>query len=239
MRVFFIYIVMSFFYSCQNKKEEVNQYNNNWTFKKLQAHSLLQIDSSKWNKKMLVQDIELFKKYPEAFIDYPENKSPFPVTDYEYAVYSEPFIIKKENVILKGYRIGEYENFESDEIIDKLILLILTNDEKSEDATYVISRNYPYLTAEGYFNTEIDKYNWVFTASPDNYATLFINTKLFDLRFGKTIIIYPQKDGSIRFNQLATLPKEYSNFEDFKEAIINNVTVKNQLLSINNIKFKN
>lgn len=236
MRFFLFLTILSFFISCQKKKKDDKLFTTTkWTYESLNQHALRQMDSSKWDKEIFDQDIELFKNYPNVFNDYPTNKSPFPVVDYEYAVSSEPFIIKNENAILKGYRIGEYESFESDKIIDKLILLILTNDEKSDDATYVISRNYPYLTAEGYFKTAIDTYNWVFSSSPDGFSTLFVNTKLFDLRFGQTIIIYPQKDGSIRFHQLKVLPSDYIDFEQFKNVILSNSKVKNQLLSKDNI----
>lgn len=191
------YLVISMFIlfnSCQYRYLNNQINNDNWTYSRLSTNALQQIDSTKWDKKMLEQDIELFKNYPNAFYDYPTNKSPFPVLDYEYAVSSEPIVFKKNNSIIKGYLIGEYESYESETIINKLALLVVTNDENSEDATYIISRNYPYLTAEGYFKTTIDTYNWVFSSSPDGFSTLFINTKLFDLRFGQTIIIYPQKE---------------------------------------------
>lgn len=235
MRFFLFYFLLCFFNSCQNEKVvKESIISIKWTYEKLNQHALNQMDSLQWDKEMLKQDIDFFKNYITAFSEYPENKSPFPVTDYEYAVYSEPFVIN-EDVILKGYRIGEYESFESEKKIDKLILIILTNDKDSEDATFVNSRNFPYLTAEGYFKTSVDIYKWTLTSSPDGFATLFINTKLFDLRFGKTILIYPQKDGSIRFTQLNTLPSDYINFKEFKNFILKNNNVKHQLYSKDNI----
>lgn len=236
MYKYLVLLTIILFTSCQNKQLNNQIMNDNWTYGGLSTYVLQQIDSTKWDKKMLDQDIELLRNFPDVFNDYPTNKSPFPVVEYEYAVSSEPIVIKNKNSIIKGYLIGEYENYESETIINKLVLLVLTNDENSEDATYVISRNYPYLTAEGYFKTTIDTYNWVFSSSPDGFSTLFINTKLFDLRFGKTIIIYPQKDGSIRFHQFKVSPDDYSDFMDFKNFILSNSKVKHQLQSKDNIQ---
>ena len=145
---------------------------------------------------MFHQDIETYMKYAEVFNSYPLNKSPFPVAEYDYAVSSIPFSIELDSIVFKGVRIGEYENPESERIIDKLTLLILTNDRNSEETTLVDSRNHPYLTAQGIFKVTNNEFDWVFSASPDGFSTLIINMKLFDLRFGKTIIIYPQSDNS-------------------------------------------
>ena len=59
--------------------------------------------------------------------------------------------------------------------------------------------------------------------------------KLFDLRFGETIIIYPQKDKSLFYDQIKDSPNNYGNFEEFKKKIISNPKVKNQLNSEENI----
>ena len=60
--------------------------------------------------------------------------------------------------------------------------------------------------------------------------------KLFDLRFGETIIIYPQIDKTFLYDQIKDSPNNYKNFEDYKKDIINNNKVQKQLLSENNIK---
>ena len=45
-------------------------------------------------------------------------------------------------------------------IIDKLTLLILTNDRNSEETTLVDSC-YPYLTAQGIFKVANNEFDWV------------------------------------------------------------------------------
>ena len=201
---------------------------NNWNIQRLKDRAIQHLDSSKWDKELLIQDIETYNKYSDIFNSYPLNKSPFPVAKYDYAVSNIPFTVEKDSLIFKGVKIGEYENPESEKVIDKLTLLILTNDKDSEENTLVESRNYPYLTAQGIFKVSNNDFDWVFSASPDGYSTLLINMKLFDLRFGETIIIYPQMDKSFLYDQLEESPNNYENFEDFKKVILNNLKSKLQ-----------
>lgn len=228
------------FSSCQENEKfnslDKNTEVNKWDIEKLSTRANQHLDSTKWDLELLNQDIETYNKYSEIFQSYPLNKSPFPVAEYDYAVSSIPFSIEMNSTVFKGVRIGEYENPESEKIIDKLTLLILTNDKDSEETTLVDSRNYPYLTAQGIFKVTNNEFDWVFSASPDGLSTLLINMKLFDLRFGETIIIYPQTDKSFLYEQIKDSPNNYENFEDFKKLITNNPKVRKQLISEKNIK---
>ena len=89
----------------------------------------------------------------------------------------------------------------------------MTNDEDAEETTLVESRNYPYLTAQGIFKTADNQFDWVFHYSPDGYSTLLLNMKLFDLRFGETIIIYPQQDKSFLYDQIKDSPNHYETLK--------------------------
>ena len=179
-------------------------------------------------------DKETYLKYNEVYNSFPLIQSPCPVAEYEYAVSSVPFILEVNGSVFKGYRIGEYESFESEKVIEKLTLLVLTNDKDSEETASVNSRNFPYLTAQGYFKVSSNEYDWVFSASPDGFSSLLVNMKLFDLRFGETVIIYPQSDKSFLYEQIKDSPNNYQDFEDFKKMIMNHPKVKNQLLSEKN-----
>lgn len=228
------------FSSCQEKakpnapieKAEVN----NWDIEKLNNRAVQHLDNANWDIKLFNQDIETYNKYSEIFQSYPLNKSPFPVAEYDYAVSGIPFTIESEGIIFKGVRVGEYENPESEKIIDKLTLLVLTNDKDAEETTMVDSRNYPYLTAQGIVKVKNNEFDWVFAASPDGFSILMLNMKLFDLRFGETIIIYPQTDKSFLFDQIKDSPNHYEDFEDFKKAIVNHPEVRKQIISERNIR---
>lgn len=206
-----------------------------WNFERLNQRASQHLDSSKWDHGLFAQDIETYNQYAEIFQSYPLNKSPFPVAEYDYAVSSVPFVIEHEGNVFKGVRIGEYKNPDSEEVADKLTLLVLTNDKGSEESTLVESRNYPYLTAQGYFKVSNNQYDWVFSTSPDGFSTLLVNMKLFDLRFGETVIIYPQKDRSFFYDQIDDSPNRYKNFEAFEKSITQNKRVTIQLNSSGNI----
>ncbi|RSC94935.1 hypothetical protein [Tenacibaculum singaporense] len=225
-------------FSCKKSKTTVLKKNTNkiiWSLEALESKANQHLDNTKWDSVLFKQDIETYEKYTEVFESYPLNKSPFPVAEYDYAVSSVPFIIEKEKYIFKGVRIGEFISPDSDKVIEKLTLIILTNDKKAEETTLVDSRNYPYLTAQGYFKTSNNKFDWVFSSSPDGFSILLLNMKLFDLRFGETVIIYPQKDKSFLYEQIKDSPNNYESFEKFKTVILNNPKVKNNLLPKKNL----
>ncbi|MGR3809141.1 hypothetical protein [Jiulongibacter sp. NS-SX5] len=236
--LFIIFSVL--FISCRESKNskpsaEIKE-GKSWSNEQLGLRAQQHLDSSQWDVSLFHQDIETYAAYADILKSYPLNKSPFPVAQYDYAVASRPFIFETEHNILKGVRIGEYENPESEKIIDKLTLLVLTNDKDAEESTLVESRNYPYLTAQGTFTVKNHEYDWVFSSSPDDYATLLLNMKLFDLRFGETVIIFPQKDESFTYIQIDDSPNQYDQFEDFKESVMNNSKVLAQMSSDHNIK---
>src|SRR5574343_105686 len=114
---------------------------------------------------------------------------------------------------------GEYLTPESDTVITKLALIVLTNDNSVEPESFIDSRNFPYLTAEGNFPLPQQNFEWVFQATPDGFSSLFFSMKLFDLRFGETIVIYPQKDNSFFYQQVNESPNNYATFTDYTDKI--------------------
>ena len=233
-------VMLSFILSCQKqevKEEKTSELNKqNWHLDSLNEKALQHLDTSRRDHQLFKQDVENYEKFGDYYKSLPLNKSPFPVAVYDYAVSGFPFVIQRDSTIFKGIKIGEYKDPESDVITEKLTLFILTNDINSVETYLVESRNFPYLTAEGDFKVSNNSYDWVFSASPDGFSVLLVNMKLFDLRFGETIIIYPQIDKTFLYDQIKDSPNNYKNFEDYKKVIINNNRVQKQLLSENNIK---
>lgn len=191
------------------KKESTNDYDL------LNTRFLHNQDSNFWDKQLLKQDLESFHKFKEAFEFYPILKSPFPVTQYDFAVSSQPFSGKINDYYYSGVNIGEYLNTNSDSIKTRLTLVVLSKTEIAKESTLVESRNYPYLTAQGFFTLINTKFDWVFNSSPDGYSTLNLNMKLFDLRFGQTILIYPQKNQAFFYEQLIKSPQNLDSMTTF------------------------
>jgi|GEM_PF-6585470 len=44
--------------------------------------------------------------------------------------------------------------------------------------------------------------------------------KLFDLRFGEIIIIYPEINNSFTYNQMVDSPDNYNSLEEFQSFIV-------------------
>lgn len=154
-----------------------------------------------WDLKMLEQDIETYKKYKQELACYPLTLSAFPVKEYEYAVHSQsaPFNLNGHTYI--KISIGDYPNFNSDSTRIAGSLIFQVDSLSTNENTFVQSRNWPYLTAQGTFMIDKLPFDWVFIATPDHTAYFMINMKLFDLKDGKDIYIFPNKDGSFTYSQ--------------------------------------
>lgn len=210
----------------ENLREETP---TSWSNEKLKERIQEHHDSARWNKDLLSQDKTLFTEFEAYFESYPLTQSAFPVADYEYAVASEPLTLEIAGKILKAISVGEYVNEETEEIAYAMSLFVVTNDTESEAESFVVSRNYPYLTAQGFFIASNKTFDWVFAKSPDAYATLLVNMKLFDLRFGQCVLILPQEDGSFYYYQWEDSRNNYSTTADFTQAIEQNNTVKEHI----------
>jgi len=213
-------------FSCQNSDHHEIVLESKQNNRTLELRALKNNQSRNWNHELLSQDIASYNKFSNIFDRYPLNNYPFPVANYDYSVYSNPFTIKKDSLIFKGILIGDYKKPESDQTTVKLSLIVLTNNDSTEAESFVNSRNFPYLTAEGSFNLDQARYKWVFSATPDGFSSLFFSMKFFDLRYGQTIVIYPQADQSFFYMQLNESPSNYTNFDDYIKKIKDGLDIK-------------
>lgn len=231
MRLPLCLIFASLLFGCESSKnpsssQEISVDSTSWTLEKLGLRAIDNQDSILWDTALFQQDIETYATFSEVFKSFPLNKSPFPVAEYDYAVSNEPLTLSTANFEFKGVSLGECSDPDCEKIDVKLTLLVADEQGGLEESTLVDSRNYPYLTGEGSFigeNTELD---WVFNASPDGFSFLTINMKLFDLRFGETIVILPKPNGSFHYLQLNESPNNFQELESFKKAIRDKIDLK-------------
>jgi hypothetical protein len=124
---------------------------------------------------------------------------------------------------------------------DEMFFLILTLtdvDESWEDAgsSSVLSRNNPDFMGMGSLpakNSGVD-YIAFLTASRDNYA--IVNSRLFDLQLGRTVLIAPQKDGSFRSMQLESPLMGSAEVETYVNSVLATHRVRNFFLAAGNIQ---
>lgn len=201
--------------------------NIEWNLDQLEKRNNKHLDSVTWNKKLFDQDKNTYNHYKEYFKGLPLTISAFPVADYEYAVATESFKIAKDSNLYKGINVGYFKDENADELTYEMTLVFLSNQSDSKENSFVQSRNYPYLTAEGTFTEFNTKYDWVFTKSPDNYSFLMLNMKPFDLRFGKTILIIPKKDGSFYYSQINLDRNSFSETSMFEKSLLSKMLKSN------------
>lgn len=181
------------------------------------------LNSETWNLERFQEDKKMYAQYKEAFSVYPLNCSPFPVAEYEYAVASMPFSIQDSTKTLKGICVGEFATVDSEEPQYGLTIVVVAQNETYSEDVFVQSRNYPYLTAQGIFASQKHHFDWVYAKSPDGFSFCFVNMKLFDLRFGETIVLFPEAEGAFSYQQIRQNPHQYKSLDAFKAVIADTV----------------
>ena len=119
-------------------------------------------------------------------------------------------------------------------------LLVLTDRIDTVNYTHassiVISRNHPDYVGQGFYQTENNRIDYFAftTQSGDSYA--IINTRLFNLSDGQTILIAPQKDRTLRSMQLQ-MPQQFAEtIDSYSEELLLRKTVREFFLGSGSIE---
>ncbi len=180
----------------------------------------------KWNRELFEND----KKWLKESKAKPLKALAFPVEKYDYYVFNNPFNFKIEDQYFSGITFGENIGGKENKFILKpeLTLIFYTRDKKIQINGDVSSRNYPYLTVQGQVETT-DQFDFVGVKSPENSGYLMVNLKSFDLRFGETVIIFPNKDHSFYYLQLKEKPKLNENTEEYVKRLISDQKISEMM----------
>lgn len=154
-----------------------------------------------WDLKLYQQDVETYKQFKTELAVYPMTLSAFPVKNYDYAVLSTSAPFYENGHTYIRLNIGDYPDFNSDSTRIAGSLIFQVDELKTNENTFVQSRNWPYLTAQGTFEVDSHPFDWVFLETPDKNAYFMVNMKLFDLKLGKQVVIFPNPDGSFTYKQ--------------------------------------
>lgn len=217
--------------SCKEKHLSTVQSRDNkkqvlvWTETMAKQYNRDQFDETKWDLEILENELSYIDMDPWP-TQPPMEKQVYPVAKYGpgYEGYSSKSIsIEINDKIIKGgaFAVSTNQNTiepEHDSERSNYIffnILILTDKPDSEDSSLsVSSRNYPHHTCQGRRKTSKGNIDWIamHLASGEKFA--LVSTKYFNLKFGQTILVAPQQDGSIRFKQVNLPPlstKEIDN----------------------------
>ena len=203
-------IVLSTVFLTSQRQDEGSaaRNDNEWTLEKRGEYARRNDDHSKWDMEMLKADLDTASKrtWPTqpAISDYPS-----PVADYDWGYCSLTRLevaigVRRLKGIAVGYASDKYRPIEDNGCYynSYFNILFLTDQEAPEfDASQVVSRNYPHYLSTGKQKTTMGEIDWVqmHRADGDNFA--IVNQRYFDLHFGRTLIVIPHKDGTIRILQ--------------------------------------
>ena len=199
----------------EKKEQKINQKSDSlWTFSDREAYSLRNIDSTNWDMEMLIADIEGNTRYSwptkPAISDFPSPVAKYGTKIGQSGVgtFLGGLELEMEGKLLRGVIVG-YRRDKYREVInpDDLyeirfnLLWVVEDLGYGNGAKTVVSRNYPHYLSTGKQKTRLGNIDWVQMTMADGSNFAIINQRYFDLEFGKTIIITPLKDGSLRFHQ--------------------------------------
>jgi len=193
--------------------QEVNKL---WTEKDRNQYAHRNDDPARWDTTMLREDLEWHLEPPNWPTQAAISDIPSPVADYDWGYCAlrgvEATIGQKK---IRGYNVAyAKDSFRLTDFPDPtayyqsyFTILVLTDwPQSANQAAHIVSRNYPHYLATGKFRTSTGDLDWVQMnmASGQNFA--IVSQRYFDLRFGSTLLVAQQIDGSLRFRQLEQSP---------------------------------
>lgn len=101
----------------------------------------------------------------------------------------------------------------------------------SHGQAYLLSRNNPDVTCEGYFRTKHDEVDFMAFLTPDRNEYAVVNMRLFNLKFGRVILIAPQKDHSLRSMQLSAPVMSNNEVDSYIDRILEQDDIKEFFLN--------
>ena len=190
----------------KTSKIESNIDKTGWNNLKREQHLNNRNDSTTWDNEMLDNDKQLIGVGELG----PFELGVFPVPKYELLGIgsfkglgnkNEDFKLGDKTVVMNSFfvskneinkeRLGDKDN----EVFFQLLVLTDTLDTENYNLnkSIAISRNHPDYVGQGFVKTKSNTIDYVAfdTAEGESYA--IVNTRLFNLNFGKTILIAPQK----------------------------------------------
>ena len=118
-------------------------------------------------------------------------------------------------------------------------ILVLTDFVDSEAFSHlgmrVVSRNHPDVIGQGFFRTTQQRVDYCAFQTVEGDAYAIVNLRLFDLRHGRTILIAPQTDGSLRSKQLRTDNPTGENLQAWGDALLATPEARGFFLAQGNI----
>ncbi len=245
--IFFLNIILVFS-NCANRYEQPKSLDDSWNKEKREQHLDNRNDSTTWNKDLLEDDIENMSD---------EDYGPF-----EMGVFPEPKydLLGKDSFDGVGNKSGKYQMidrsilmnsfFVSENALNRdrlkgmknaIFFQILVLTDTIDNVNYnlanavVVSRNHPDYLGQGFYKTKNNRIDYVAFTTAENETYAIINTRIFNLRFGKTILIAPQSDKTLRSLQIVSPEMSSDSIAKYTDQLIMEQKVISFFLNKDNI----
>lgn len=198
-------------------------YSQNWTIKEKEQLKINRDNPKTWDKNLKNDDFNANKYFDSIKIEkQPFRYGIFPVPNYDLIGKNSfrglgsganfSYKIANKNLV-NAFLISAKNDFsknilkeKADEVFFNIIVLsdfyTDTNIIAENFQNNVVSRNHPDYIGQGMMKTKNDKIEFIAFLTADRRQYAIVNMRLFDLELGRTILIAPQKDGSLRSMQI-------------------------------------
>ena len=169
------------------------------------AHKRL--DPAQWNLAMLQNDLERHATYPPTDGCMPYIPAPTVPYVSQGSLTFEKTRVGEATVLVGSFDWARF-GFNADLCGERPsrnycnVAVLMSDPLTSNRSGSMSSRSYPHIQAWGFVETCIGDVAWNFTGFATGANFLNINHHIFDLNFGRTVLVAPQRDGSLRFMQL-------------------------------------
>lgn len=234
MKIVILLIVFFSFFSCNAQK---------WTFKEKQQLKINRENPKTWDSELIKNDFNSNKYFDSIKVEQqPFRLSVFPVPKYDLLGKNSfkglnsganfSYKIANKNLVnaffcsAKNDYNKNYLKEKDDEVFFNIIVLSNfyndTNINAENFQVNVISRNHPDYLGQGMIKTKNEKIEFVAFVTAEIKQFAIVNLRLFDLELGRTILIAPQKDGSLRSMQIKSEKIiDFKNLINYNHELIN------------------
>lgn len=226
-------ITLTIVCSCVDAPSKTKPESKQWNAIKRVQYLNNRKDSTTWDQEKLKNDKQFI-----GIGDFgPFELGAFPVPNYNLigegsfkglATLYEELKWKNKNIIMNGFSVGKNQlnkdrlKNSKDEVFFQILVLTDTIDTINYklNQSIVISRNHPDYLGQGFIKTKNNRIDYLAFQTAENNAYAIVNTRLFDLNYGKTILIAPQKDKSLKSLQIKSTPMTTDSIKSHTQKLL-------------------
>tara|TARA_R110002050_G_scaffold39891_2_gene97870 strand:+ start:5972 stop:6742 length:771 start_codon:yes stop_codon:yes gene_type:complete len=243
----FLVIPFLFLLGCnQNEILDTEVEKEFWTLEKENQFLADRNDSAKWDWDMFNQDLEARSVFQT---DVPVGVGVFPCPNYDLLGKGsfggigmfgtngdgDELKIGEKSILYNSFYVKAsdaargFVGIKEDRVFFQIIVLtdFIDTLNYSHLQKQLVSRNHPDYIGEGFYKTQNNKIDYVafITANQSSYA--IVNMRMFDLTKGRTILIAPQKDGSLRSMQIDSPVLSSQEIQGYTDKLLKKEEIEN------------